>query len=69
LTAGRKHVEFINLRGDRLSAGWEGSLQVNGEVQSVADFKHYETPYCSVDLPATGMDIVYAGEGVRLKFS
>jgi hypothetical protein len=61
-------LSLTSLRGDNLSAGWEGPLLVNGEAQATAGFLHYESPFCTVDLPAEQMDILYQGEGVRLRF-
>ena len=57
-----------SLRSDLLAFGWEGPLLVNGQGQSLSGFRHFENPYCVVDLPVTQMDIIYQGSGVRLKF-
>ena len=69
MMVGPSHLALTSLRDDRLEVGWEGPLRVNGGVQATAGFKQYESPYCTVDLPAVQMDIVYQGEGVRLKFA
>jgi len=62
-------VRCATLRGETLSFGWEGPLLVNGEEQPLADFKHYENPYCIAELPATQMDIRYDEYLLRLDFA
>jgi hypothetical protein len=61
-------VSCINLRGEELVFGWEGSLLVNGKKQTFSEFKHIQNPYCSADLPAKNMDIEYKGSLMRLSF-
>jgi hypothetical protein len=43
--------------GEHLSFSWDGSLLVNGQPQPITGFKHYETPYCTVDFPVEEMNI------------
>jgi hypothetical protein len=45
------------VHGETLSFGWEGSLLVNEQEQSIADFRHYENPYCTVAMPARQIEI------------
>ncbi|MBN1934727.1 MAG: hypothetical protein JW934_08670 [Anaerolineae bacterium] len=61
-------VAYTSLRGDVLSFGWQGPLTLNGEAQALAGFKHIENPYCTVDLPATGMEIRFDEYLLRLNF-
>jgi hypothetical protein len=61
-------LRMTSLRNDRLAFGWEGPLLVNGQEQALSGFRHIENPYCTVDLPAAQMDIIYQGQGLRLKF-
>jgi hypothetical protein len=61
-------LRYTTLRGQELVFGWEGPLLLGGVEQPLGDFKHYDNPYCQVDLPARGMDI-YLGENMmRLTF-
>jgi hypothetical protein len=43
--------------GEHLSFSWDGPLRVNGQPQPITGFKHYETPYCTVDFPVEEMNI------------
>jgi hypothetical protein len=61
-------TEFTTLRGDQLCFGWQGSFLVNGEVQPLNDFKHYDSPYCTCELKAPVMEIQHAGDILRLHF-
>jgi hypothetical protein len=61
-------VRCTTLRHETLSFGWEGPFMRNGREQPLHGFKHYETPYCNVELPADTMDIRFGSQGVRLKF-
>ncbi len=61
-------VRFTSLRGDRLALDWEGPLRVNDEPQNLVGPNHIENPYGVAPLPATHLDIVHQGEGLRLKF-
>jgi hypothetical protein len=61
-------VRFASLRGEMLEFGWASPLLRNGEEQPLAGFRHYESPYCVVDLPAAEMDIQWEGNVMRLAF-
>jgi len=61
-------VRFTSLRGDTFEFGWSAPFMRNGELQSLAGFKHYENPYCVVDLSAPEMDIEWEGNLMRLAF-
>ncbi len=63
-----RNVQYTGLRGDELAFGWRGPLMLNGQEQPLSDFPHYDNPYCTVDLPARGMDIRLDDEILRLKF-
>jgi hypothetical protein len=62
------HVEWTTLRNDRLRFGWEGPFLLNGEPQPLDGFKHYDHPYCTCELGASVMEIIYGGELLRLHF-
>jgi hypothetical protein len=62
-------VHCTTLRGDTLHFSWEGSLLVNDEVQPLKDFKHYENPYTTTDLPCRQMEIQSGEDGLRLDFT
>jgi hypothetical protein len=61
-------VEITSLRGDRLRFGWQGDFLVNGEVQSLKGFTHYDNPYCTCGLNAPDMEIRYGADALRLHF-
>jgi len=61
-------VTYPTLRGETLSFGWEGALLRDGVEQPITGFKHYENPYCLVDLPAETMDVSVGGYMMRLTF-
>ena len=62
-------VRYTTLRGETLAFGWEGPLLVNGSAEPITGFKHYESPYCVADLPATQMEIRFGDEVLRLNFA
>jgi hypothetical protein len=61
-------VRCTTLRGETLAFGWEGAFLRDGAEQPLAGFKHYENPYCTVDLPASEMDIRFDDDVMRLVF-
>lgn len=61
-------VTYHNLRGQRLEFGWEGPLTLDGEEQAITGFKHYDSMYCEVDLPAETMELKYLDWVLRLNF-
>jgi hypothetical protein len=50
-------VRMATLRGQHVTFAWNAPLTLDGVVQPITGFKHYENPYCTVDLPASQMDI------------
>jgi hypothetical protein len=56
------------LRGESVALGWEGPFRVGDEEKPLAGYKHYDGPFCTVDLPASQMDIQYGEYIVRLHF-
>jgi hypothetical protein len=62
-------VTWETLRGERLSFGWEDPLLRGGEEVSLSGFKHYENPYCVVDLPASEMEVRTQSYVVRLSLT
>jgi hypothetical protein len=62
-------VRCSTLRGDQLSFGWETPLMVNGVEQPLSGFKHYEGPYCDVELGATEMEIRTQNYAMTLRFA
>jgi hypothetical protein len=61
-------VRYTTLRGETLAFGWEGAFLCDGEEQPLTGFKHYENPYCTVELPASEMDIRFGDYVMRLVF-
>ena len=57
------------LRGETLAFGWQGPLLLNGQEQPLDGFKHYDSPYCEVELGAEQMDIRYGDQLMRLHFT
>jgi len=57
------------LRGETLAFGWQGPLLVNGREEAISSFKHYESPYCVADLPASQMEIRFGDQLLRLNFA
>lgn len=62
-------VRCSTLRGETLSFGWKGPLMRNGNEQPMDGFKHYDNPYCAVDLPALQMQVRYGDQLMRLNFA
>jgi hypothetical protein len=62
-------VHCTTLRNQTLAFGWEGPLLVDGQEQPVAGYRHYDNPYCTTELFAPQMDILYGGYLLRLDFS
>jgi hypothetical protein len=48
-----------SLRGQQLSFDWEGPLLVDGQVQSLSGFPHYDNPYCTSEIGDRSMAIRY----------
>ncbi|HXF61852.1 MAG TPA: hypothetical protein VNK95_09545 [Caldilineaceae bacterium] len=62
-------LRFLSLRNEVVAFGWEGPLLVNGAVQPLAGFPHYDNPYCYAELPAQVMELRYRDNAMRLVFS
>jgi len=62
-------VNCKTLRGEALSFGWEGSLTIDGREQPLDGFKHYENPFCVVDLPASKIEVNSGSRSLVLEFS
>jgi len=56
-------------RGDELSFGWDAPLTVNGKEQPLSGFKHYEGPYCQVELGAPEMEVRTRNYAMTLHFA
>lgn len=52
-----RSVRYTAPSTDHLDFSWDGPLRVNGQPQPITGFKHYETPYCTVDFPVEEMNI------------
>jgi hypothetical protein len=61
-----ERVRARTLGGDALAFGWRGDFQVNGVTQALSGFRHYESPYASVELPCTTMEIQVGEDLMRL---
>ena len=62
-------VQCQTLRGDNLAFNWEGPLLLNGQEQPLKGFKHFESPYCTADLPAEQMEIQFNQYLLKLNFA
>ena len=62
------NARCTTLRGERLFFDWEGPLLVNGEVQPLSGYKHYDSPYCTAEVGAPEMDIHFGDYTMRLDF-
>jgi hypothetical protein len=62
-------MECQTLSGDSLAFNWEGPLLLNGQEQPLKGFKHFENPYCTVDLPAEKMEILFNQYVLKLDLS
>jgi hypothetical protein len=54
------------LRGETITFGWTGPLQVNGDTQPLDGFKHYDSPFAAAEWPASILAIGYDKELLRL---
>jgi hypothetical protein len=66
---GELSARCSTLRGDELSFGWDAPLVVNGAEQPLAGYKHYEGPYCDVELGATEMEVRTPNYAMTLHFA
>lgn len=62
-------VEWRTIRGERLTFGWTGPLQVDGREEAITGFKHVENPYALAEFPAASMDIGFGEDLMRLHFA
>jgi hypothetical protein len=62
-------MECQTLSGDSLAFNWEGPLLLNGQEQPLKGFKHFENLYCTVDLPAEKMEILFNQYVLKLDLS
>lgn len=62
-------VTLTTLRHETLTFGWEGTLLRNDQPEPLADYKHYENPYCVTALNAAQMEIQSANYLMRLKLA
>lgn len=60
-------VQMQNLRGQQIQFGWTGNLIVNGSVEPISGFKHYDSPWTG-GFNAEQMDIQFFDQGMRLNF-
>ena len=59
-------VHYASLRGETFSFGWDTPLLRDGAEEPLSGFKHYENPYCVVELPVSEMDIRFGDYVMRL---
>jgi hypothetical protein len=62
-------VQMKTLRNEELRFEWQGPLLVDGQPYSSIGERHIENPYCTVEIPATQMDIAFGDLAMRLNFS
>ncbi len=51
------HVKWQTIRGDALTLGWHGDLEVNGESVALQEFKLFDNPFTQADFPCLEMEI------------
>ncbi len=61
-------VRFETLRDQTLAFAWQGPLTLDGQEQPITGFKHYENPFCTVELNASQMEIQLDDQVLRLVF-
>ncbi len=61
-------LHCTTLREETLSFGWTGPLRVNGREEAITEFRHYENPYCTVDLGDSQMELIHGEDALRLHF-
>lgn len=59
-------VSLVSLRGDTVAFDWTGPFHVQGTVQPLGGFPHYESPHCTCALGSTEMDIRFEDWTLRL---
>jgi hypothetical protein len=59
-------ASYTSLRGETITFSWTGPLLVNGEVQPLDNFKHYDGPFAAAEWPATILAMGYDKELLRL---
>ncbi|MBV7328774.1 hypothetical protein KFU94_11035 [Chloroflexi bacterium TSY] len=69
LTFDALSVHGDTLRGDSIDFGWQGPLLINEVEQPITRFKHYENPYCEMELGDESMDIQVGDQLMRLHFN
>lgn len=69
ITFGDLSSQLTTLGGEKLSFGWEGALQVNGQEQPITTSKHIENAYCVADWPADKIEIRHGTQKLRLDFT
>jgi hypothetical protein len=62
-------VNFQTARGESLAFAWEGPLLVNGIVEPITGFRHYDNLYCQSELGAEEMIIQYQDQQMLLNFA
>lgn len=61
-------VKLTNLRGEKLAFGWRKPLLLNDQEQSLKNFKHLQSQYCTAEYPANQIDITINDNLMRLNF-
>ncbi|MFN8446780.1 MAG: hypothetical protein U0175_38660 [Caldilineaceae bacterium] len=61
-------VQLQSLRQQTVEFGWTGDLRIDGQVQPLSGFKHYESPFSTCELNAEVMEIQFFDQGMRLNF-
>ena len=61
-------IKCTTLRNDEISFGWDSPLVINGKMIPLSGFPHYDNPYCTATLPASGMDIRFGGQRLELSW-
>ncbi|MEZ4677537.1 MAG: hypothetical protein R2932_25310 [Caldilineaceae bacterium] len=62
-------LQMQSVRGDVIAFDWQGSLIVNGRVEPITGFKHYDNPFTTSELGAAEMVIRSWNHAMQLDFS
>lgn len=66
---GELAVRLTSLRGETISFGWQGPLEINGEPQALTGFRHHESRYGVADLPAEELVVIFGEQALRLSLA
>jgi len=69
ITADELAVTVESLRGEQIAFGWHSPLRINGGVEAITGFPHYDNPFCSNALGDNTMVIRSWNHAMQLDFT